>query len=396
MEETKEHAEHHTEHAEHEEKSWYDKSHKLMLIVPLAILVILVGYLVVFYSTNGDIFRKDVSLTGGTSYTVFDGKVDISKLGLELKQKFSDVSITKISDIRTGAQKGFVVETKASADEVKTALEGQLGYKLTQTNSSVEFSGASLSQGFYKQLIGAIIGAFLLMSLVVFLIFSESSKMKAVSTIVTSLGIGAVLASVPAMRFISGAGIFIGLGWGLLIKSKTKAEFYAVIATGVIALLLYFFYTPFFIVYICAIALVTLNIIYSIPSFIVILCAFSDMVMTIAVIDLIGINLSLSGVIAFLMLIGYSVDTDILLTTRVLRKRDESRNKRIWGAFKTGITMTLTTIAAIGISLALIYGLSDSLRQIFTILLIGLGFDIMNTWITNASIIKWYAEVKKI
>jgi preprotein translocase subunit SecF len=32
------------------------------------------------------------------------------------------------------------------------------------------------------------------------------------------------------------------------------------------------------------------------------------------------------------------------------------------------------------------------LRQIFLILLIGLSFDLINTWITNASLLKWYQE----
>jgi len=33
---------------------------------------------------------------------------------------------------------------------------------------------------------------------------------------------------------------------------------------------------------------------------------------------------------AFLMLIGYSVDTDILLTSRVLKREGESLNKKIF------------------------------------------------------------------
>ena len=46
------------------------------------------------------------------------------------------------------------------------------------------------------------------------------------------------------------------------------------------------------------------------------------------------------------MLIGYSVDSDILLTTRVL-KRQGKLNDELNGAFRTGIIMTSTTIAAV-------------------------------------------------
>jgi preprotein translocase subunit SecF len=91
------------------------------------------------------------------------------------------------------------------------------------------------------------------------------------------------------------------------------------------------------------------------------------------------------------MLIGYSVDTDILLTTRLL-KRKSSVNKELHEAFKTGTTMTLTSIIAVATALIVVYSFSTILNQIFIVLLIGLGFDLVNTWLSNASIIKWYVE----
>ena len=96
------------------------------------------------------------------------------------------------------------------------------------------------------------------------------------------------------------------------------------------------------------------------------------------------------------MLIGYSVDTDILLTTRALRKKDSTLNLRIYGAFKTGIFMTLTALAAVLPAFFIVTGLPDSFRQIFLILALGLFADIINTWLTNASIIKWYCQRKGI
>ena len=132
-----------------------------------------------------------------------------------------------------------------------------------------------------------------------------------------------------------------------------------------------------------------------VPSFAVILSAFADIIMTLVVVDIIGMKLSIAGIIAFLMLIGYSVDTDILLTSRLIKDNEGSLNSRIRGAFKTGIMMTLTSIAAVLVSLIVIYNLSETLRQIFTIITIGLLFDILNTWVTNASILKMYIERKE-
>ena len=129
-----------------------------------------------------------------------------------------------------------------------------------------------------------------------------------------------------------------------------------------------------------------------IPSGAVILSAFADIIMTVVVVDMLGIQLSIAGVIAFLMLIGYSVDTDILLTSRVLKKKENSINERVYSAFKTGMTMTLTSLSAVFITLFIVKNSSEVLSQIFTILTIGLCFDMFNTWFTNASIIKWYAE----
>jgi preprotein translocase subunit SecF len=57
--------------------------------------------------------------------------------------------------------------------------------------------------------------------------------------------------------------------------------------------------------------------------------------------------------------------------------------------------MTLTSMVAIGVTLVIIYNLSDTLRQIFTIILIGLGFDLLNTWFMNAGILKWYVDRKE-
>ena len=67
----------------------------------------------------------------------------------------------------------------------------------------------------------------------------------------------------------------------------------------------------------------------------------------------------------------------------------------MFGAFKTGITMTFSSIAAVGVALFFTLSFSAVLSQIFTILLIGLGFDLLNTWITNASLLKWYLEKKQ-
>ena len=127
-----------------------------------------------------------------------------------------------------------------------------------------------------------------------------------------------------------------------------------------------------------------------VPSCAVVLSAFADMAMTAAVMNVIGITLSLGTTAALLMLIGYSVDTDILLTTRVL-KRQGKLNDKLTGAFRTGIIMTSTAIAAVAVLLIVSWlGQVETIMEITSVLMIGLIFDIFNTWLTNVGIVKWY------
>jgi preprotein translocase subunit SecF len=127
-----------------------------------------------------------------------------------------------------------------------------------------------------------------------------------------------------------------------------------------------------------------------VPAIAVVLSAFADMAMTAATMNIVGIPLTLGTVAALLMLIGYSVDSDILLTNRVL-KRQGKLNDKLVGAFRTGIIMTTTTLAAATAMLVVSwFGSVQILTEISAVLLIGLIFDVMNTWLTNVGILKWY------
>jgi len=137
-----------------------------------------------------------------------------------------------------------------------------------------------------------------------------------------------------------------------------------------------------------------------IPSLAIVLAAFCDIVIAVAFMNVAGIELSLGTVAALLMLIGYSVDSDILLTTRVLKRRGEVE-ENITNAMGTGITMTTTTLAALIVlyvvttySYLIIPSFSqiNLLSDISIVLIFGLLADIMNTWLTNVSILRWYVQ----
>ena len=125
------------------------------------------------------------------------------------------------------------------------------------------------------------------------------------------------------------------------------------------------------------------------PSFVVILSAFSDMIMAAGFMIIFGVSLELGTIAALLMIIGYSVDSNILLTTKVLKRRGAIRDK-VRGAMSTGITMTLTTMAAI-FSLYII-STHPVLDSIAVVLLFALCADLMNTWMLNTGILMWYLK----
>ncbi len=129
------------------------------------------------------------------------------------------------------------------------------------------------------------------------------------------------------------------------------------------------------------------------PSLAVIVCAFSDIIVTMAIFNLTGMKLSTAGVAAFLMLIGYSIDTDILLTSRVLHRKEGTVMDRIYSSISTGMTMTITTICVVLV--AFIFVQSETIRQIMLIVLIGMFVDMIMTWIQNVFILRWYLERKE-
>ncbi len=130
-----------------------------------------------------------------------------------------------------------------------------------------------------------------------------------------------------------------------------------------------------------------------VPALAVILAALSDIIVTLAVMSLLKIPVSLASIAALLVLIGYSVDTDILLTTRVLRRKKGSVDDRIWSAMETGLTTGGTTIAVVLVMYVVSkFLVVEVIDQIASVLFIGLFVDMINTWIQNAWIIKIYAE----
>lgn len=285
-------------------KNIYERKYKTLLIIPFLILILALVQIGVQTAVTGDFVNRGITLKGGSTITI-EGNEAIVPEDLEsfLKGKFPRADIHVRTITSAGKLVGIAIDSDAQEGSEIGILVKALKERvnLDEIEYSAEVMGSALGKSFFKQTLTALLIAFLLMGIVVFIYFR---------TIV--------------------------------------------------------------------------------PSLAVILAAFSDIVVTLAVFNLTGIKLSTAGIAAFLMLIGYSVDTDILLSTRLLKRKEGSLMERVYGAMKTGLTMSVTTLVAILI--ALVFVQSEVVKQIMIILFIGLLVDLVMTWIQNTGILRLYLE----
>jgi preprotein translocase subunit SecF len=282
---------------------FYDKNLKKMMIIPIILIIFSLTVIIHTTVTTGSFIHKGISLTGGQIITVTESGLDPEMIEKQLRSEFpkSEINVRALSEY--GNVRGVIVETTTDVTLEQTLASLQPFVTDVENKYSVETIGANLGAGFFRQVLLALVLAFVFMSIVVFLLF------------------------------------------------RTFA-----------------------------------------PSMAVIAAAFCDMLFTVAIIDLLGIKVSTAGVAALLMLIGYSVDTDILLTTRLLKSGRGDYLERTMSALKTGMTMTVAAMSVVLIGMFV--SQSDVLKQIFTILFIGLVADIIFTYIQNATMLWTYMERK--
>lgn len=282
----------------------YDTKYKTLVVLTLIMFAIALVFLGYKYATTGEFIAKGVSLKGGITITIpVDNEIDTISLQEKLAKDFKKTEIGVRTVTEAGRTKAIIIEASdIEPAELENAIR-QAGIELIEDKYTIESMGSALGTQFFKQILTALVIAFVGIGIVIFVTFKKT-----------------------------------------------------------------------------------------IPSLFIILAAASDMLCTLAVISFLGIKLSTAGVASFLMLIGYAADANILLTTRVLRRKEGTVLGRTIDAMKTGLTMTTTTLVAA--TVAYTFSTSDVIKQIMLILIIGIIFDMINAWIQNAGILRWYIERK--
>ncbi len=131
----------------------------------------------------------------------------------------------------------------------------------------------------------------------------------------------------------------------------------------------------------------------AIPSAAVLVGALCDIIIAMGAMGLFGIPLTLASFAALLMLVGFSLDTDVLLTMRVIKRREGTPRERAYDAMKTGTTMSAALLLSF-ICLFVLASLThiNTYYEISAVAITGLFGDLVATWFLNAVIVLFYLE----
>src|SRR3989344_5786623 len=156
-------------------KNFYDKQYKKLLIIPFALLFIAIVLIAFKVATTGDFINRDVSLKGGITVTIpITNNVNIINLENKLKNDFprNDVRVRSLSKL--GNQIGMIVEADLEQDKAQLLLEKiqqEANLRLEEKGYSIEIIGSSFGASFFREIVIALLIAFLFMGVVVFLYF---------------------------------------------------------------------------------------------------------------------------------------------------------------------------------------------------------------------------------
>ncbi len=319
------------------------KGYKKLLIVPIILLAV-----AIFYTTQ---LTYGIDFSGGSRITVpLVTAVETHEFERKLNQEFDilDLSVKQTTGPNRMLSVEYVGQRDIVAAEEAFAAEN---YALAITNAQrvtgvleVEGEGREAAREYINQA-------------------GEQFRRDIRDTISRETG-------VPEEEF-SFSSVGAALGSRFLEQSRNAV----IVALLLIAMLVFYFFK---------------NIVTSLSVF---QAAVFDMLIGIGAAGFFGIPITLGTIAALLMLIGYSIDSDIMVAERILKRKRGEPHERAFDAMKTGLTMTGTSLGAISVLFVVSYFTNiQILLSISIILIIGLIGDIFATWFTNVPLILWNIE----
>ncbi len=134
-----------------------------------------------------------------------------------------------------------------------------------------------------------------------------------------------------------------------------------------------------------------------VPAMAVVFSSANDILVALGVMGMVGIPLGTASIGGILMLIGYSIDTSLLSSIRILKRSEDTPVVRAFNTMKTGITMTAAAIITFAILLAVSYiAFIPTYYEIAGVVLAGLIADIFTTWFGNTPMVLAYKQRKEL
>lgn len=118
-----------------------------------------------------------------------------------------------------------------------------------------------------------------------------------------------------------------------------------------------------------------------------------DIVGVLGCMALFQVPLSSASLIGILMLIAYAIDTNVLLTWRVLKRAGGGARDHATGSMRTGAIMTIAVL--IFVLSFNILTTAHQINELTMTLAFGILINFANTWLLNAEILVRYAERKR-
>lgn len=133
-----------------------------------------------------------------------------------------------------------------------------------------------------------------------------------------------------------------------------------------------------------------------VPSFAIVFGAANDIIVALGAMAIFKIPLGVTSIAGLLMLLGYSIDTDVLAGIRILKRSEGTPEDRAYSAFRTGMTMTSAAILSFAVLFAVsLVAYVPTYYEIAGVVLFGLIGDIFTTWFGNAVMILMHAKRKR-
>lgn len=131
------------------------------------------------------------------------------------------------------------------------------------------------------------------------------------------------------------------------------------------------------------------------PAFSVVFGAANDMIIALGAMGLLGIPLGTASIGGLLMVIGYSIDTDVLVAFRILKMHGATPEERAYSSMKTGMTMTATAIVSFSVLFIVsIFTYVPTYYEVAGVALCGLVGDLFTTWLGNTPLILGFKKRK--